>query len=824
MRTTTPPKLLPAILTSFVLLLLAPTVATAAGEAPVKEVLSSHIGSEVNKNGTNICSVTFKEECQPGKRTTEPGGFEAAEGVAVNDDPTSPQYHDLYVTDFLTHRVQIMNGDGQFVSMFGWEVDETKDKEAGATQEEKNVCTAASHDTCKPGVPGTAAGQFSEPISVTIDPAGGEVYVAESNSSGERVQEFTAEGRFLGEVGNETFHFQYGDASVLAFGGSEGLLYVGEEGRVREFEADGKFKREIPLDSLSPGPGIVYAIAVDPDGDVYLVYGRGENEQRGNIIYELNPAGQAIGEFELSPRRPEENGETGQPNSFVEVTGLALDSAGRLAVTEYEHGDNLPHFSAYRGALYGIAAGHLHLITEFTNPGGTTDSIFFGLHDLAFNDDDELYAPDFYTSPEGAQANELIRYTPVPVAEPLTGTAACTPGAESETDVTLDCALHGEVNPWEVASTEAWFQWGATTTLGQETPKQTICTTSCGKTLIALSAAVIKGLRPNETYYYQTVGEDTNVKTPELLVSEMTSFDTGLVSPRVVGAPGVSFVKSFSAVMSGELNPENANTTFAFQYAPTQACVETERNVGHPVMVSECPGMLETNALQSSEYAKIATTLEARGLQPNSGYRYRLVAKSENNTKTEAREGAGPEGEFQTAPVPVPVASSGVASAVGATSAVISGTVNPDGQPAVYTFELGVYDTAGPQYGIVVSAPAGSGSGPVEETLPLTGLQPGTTYAYRIVVSSSYGASYGETMTFTTAGLPAVLVEPTVLPQIPVPAIAFPTETPLGATTTTKSIPRKCAKGKKLNHGKCVSGKSKKKAKKAKKSSTKERQ
>ncbi len=816
MRTTTPQKLLPAILTSLALLLLAPTVATAA-EAPVKEVISSHIGAEVNKNGTSICSVA--EECQPGKKSTEPGGFEFASGVAVNDDPGSQQYHDLYVTDPETHRVDVLKADGQFVSTFGWEVNETKDNEAGATQEEKNVCAVA--ETCRSGVPGTAAGQIGELRSgVAIDPANGDVYVAEFKSSGGRVQEFTAEGRFVGEVGDEIFKFE-NSSQILAFGGPEELLYVGEEGRIREFEADGKFKREIALASIFPVPGSsVYEITVDPDGDIYLTYGHGGGETRGKVIYGLNPAGQAIGEFKLSPRRPEEDG---GPESFVEVTGLAVDPAGRLAVAEYEFGVD-PPFLAYRGVLYGIASGQLHLITEFTNPGGTVGDVENGTRNLAFNDHDELYASDFYYPPEGFQADELIRYVPVPVGEPSTGTGTCTPGMESETDVTVECALHGEINPWEVAGTEAWFQWGSTSTLGRETPKQTVCTTSCGKTPVALSAATIKGLLPNETYYYQAVGEDANVKTPELLVSETTSFDTGLVSPQVVGAPSVSFVKSFSAVMSGELNPENANTTFAFQYAPTQACVEAERVAEHSVAVGECPGVLETSALQSSEYARVATTLEARGLQPNSSYRYRLVATSENDTKTETREGAGPEGEFQTAPAPVPAALSGAASAIGATTATVAGTVNPDGQPAVYTFELGVYDAAGTQYGIVLSAPAGSGAVPVEETLPLAGLQPGTTYAYRIAVTSSYGTSYGETMTFTTTGLSAALVEPTVLPQVPIPAIAFPTET-RGATTKTKSVPKKCATPKKLEHGKCVGSKRKKQAKKAKKSSnSKERQ
>ncbi len=707
--------------------------------------------------------------------------------------------------------------------MFGWEVNETKDKQAGATQEEMNVCTAVSHDTCKPGVAGVTPGQLYEPGGVAIDPANGDVYIAERSSGKERVQQFNAEGGFVGEVGDESFNFAIGSGgSVLAFGGPEGVLYVGEAGRIREFEPDGKYKQEIAI-STKIGRE-VESLAVDPNGDIYLIYGGGEGAH-GNAIYELSPAGAVIGEFHLTPRQPRTHPE-GNPSSFVEAVGLTLDPAGRLAVTEYEYGYE-PVFSAHRGVLYDVAAGRLHQATEFTDPSGTVGNDFYGLRDLAFNDDDELYAPDFYVSPEGSQADELIRYTPVAVAEPLTDPATCKPGVESETNVTVECALHGEVNPWEVAGTEAWFQWGPTTTLGRETPKQSVCTTGCGKTPVALSAAVIAGLRPNETYYYQVIGEDANVKSPEVVVSETTSFNTGLVAPQVVGAPSALFVKPFSVVMSGELNPENANTMYAFQYATTQACVEAERVAGHAVVVGECPGVLETGALQSSEYGEVAATVEARDLQPGSGYRFRLVAKSENGAQSETREGAGPEGAFATAPAPVPAASSGAASAIGATSAVVSGTVNADGQPAVYTFEVGLSEGAGTQYGIVLSAPAGSGATPVEETLPLSGLQPGTTYAYRIAVTSSYGTSYGEPVTFTTAGLPAVLLEPLVLQQVPVPAIAFPPEAH-GSTTTTKSVPKKCSTGRKLSHGRCVTAKRKKaarKAKKAKKSSTsKERQ
>ena len=141
-----------------------------------------------------------------------------------------------------------------------------------------------------------------------------------------------------------------------------------------------------------------------------------------------------------------------------------------------------------------------------------------------------------------------------------------------------------------------------------------------------------------------------------------------------------------------------------------------------------------------------------------------------------------PEGEFATSAAPEPQATTGDPSGIGVTSATISGTVDPDGEPATYSFEVGVYTGAGTQYGTVLLASAGASSTPVAEAVTLNGLQPGTTYAYRITLSSGYvknetHTTQGATKTFTTNGEPNVLVLPTVLPQLlTTPSIVFPAE------------------------------------------------
>lgn len=299
-------------------------------------------------------------------------------------------------------------------------------------------------------------------------------------------------------------------------------------------------------------------------------------------------------------------------------------------------------------------------------------------------------------------------------------------------------------------------------------------------------SAVAEGLRPNETYYDRVAGQDQNVKTPELLTGEAVSFSTPLADPGILGEPGVSFVHSSSAVMFGELNPENAKTEYFFEYAPEHEPGEgTLVKCSKGVRKENCEDVATTPTQQSAAYGTIDTTLEATGLQPSTVYHYRLFAESENDGQSEKRSSKGEdqqEGSFTTAPAPVPQAFTGSASMIGATSAVVSGTVNPDGQPATYTFQLGIYNGADTQYGTVLSAPAGAGVLPIEESLALTGLQPGTTYAYKITIRSGYGSAEGAAMTFTTAGLPSVLVVPGVLAQLPIPNIAFPK--PVGLTTT----------------------------------------
>jgi hypothetical protein len=111
------------------------------------------------------------------------------------------------------------------------------------------------------------------------------------------------------------------------------------------------------------------------------------------------------------------------------------------------------------------------------------------------------------------------------------------------------------------------------------------------------------------------------------------------------------------------------------------------------------------------------------------------------------------------------------ASAVGPHSAVVEGTLNPNDKPATYSFEYGT-TTA---YGLVTSAASvAKGKNNVAVSATLTGLEPSTTYHFRLVASNSDGTTRGADVTFTTAADPTAPEVTAPAPADPAPAASAP--------------------------------------------------
>jgi DNA-binding beta-propeller fold protein YncE len=387
----------------------------ASSVAPSLYGVVGHLGWGMEgRTGARVCAAASAESCRPAASSVAAGGFSYPSSVASN-----PRNGDLLVADLDNHRVQRFGPAGDFVAMFGGEVNRTKDAQAGATAVQKDLCTAASGDTCGAGVAGSAPGQLAYPTSIAVDPLTGDVYVVGIDRGDYRVDEYTAQGRFLLRIGEHVnastkgntcsalemlehrarcaagaerrpydmqaaaFKFapQYGD--LLAVGGPEHLLYVGDEHRVQEFDARGGWKREILLASLSAARGSgVTSLAVDAHGDLYLVYRTVDavagNPEHVDVVRELSRQGVLRDRFAVIPRLP---------GTEAHIDGIAIGPMGSIAVIGVEIGTG---FHQRFGLLYDSRTGSL--VGEFPPPRDNDGLTFDALGRLyvAATDDQEV--------------------------------------------------------------------------------------------------------------------------------------------------------------------------------------------------------------------------------------------------------------------------------------------------------------------------------------------------------------------------------------------------------------------------------------------------
>jgi hypothetical protein len=98
-----------------------------------------------------------------------------------------------------------------------------------------------------------------------------------------------------------------------------------------------------------------------------------------------------------------------------------------------------------------------------------------------------------------------------------------------------------------------------------------------------------------------------------------------------------------------------------------------------------------------------------------------------------------------------PALSTGTASSITTSSAIVHGSVNPDGASTTYQFQYGLTNS----YGLSTSLhSAGSGTKSIAVTATTAHLIPGTRYHYRIVASNKFGVTSGSDRTFKTSGNP----------------------------------------------------------------------
>ncbi len=227
-------------------------------------------------------------------------------------------------------------------------------------------------------------------------------------------------------------------------------------------------------------------------------------------------------------------------------------------------------------------------------------------------------------------------------------------------------------------------------------------------------------------------------------------------APPLVESESSMAVTSTTAMLAGSVNPKNETPTLcAFHYAVAEALLASGPGV------AEC---VPHAAELGSGNTDVGVEASLAGLVPNTTYYYRLAAANGLGKS----EGPVPAQQFLTLPNP-PSVQTGEASPVTPYTAVISATVNPSaqGHPAqddtTYYFQYSTDESFSNQTPLT-PANVGEGTTPVTVQASLEGLEPNTTYHYRILATNNLDTTpqlaTGATQAFRTVVTPPILTEP----------------------------------------------------------------
>jgi hypothetical protein len=449
-------------------------------------------------DGETLAAQTCTSRCFTGLAAgVGPGEFDFPVGVAVDNDVLSPSFSDVYVGDARNYRVQEFSAQGAFIRMIGGEVNETKDKTAGASEAEKNLCTAVSGDVCTAGTAGGGQGQFAvEPEAIAVG-ADGTVYVGDEN----RVQEFSAEGVYQGEIPLSGV----GRVEALALDGAGDIYLTSSEvPGVREYDQGG-----VQIGPARDATGSPTAIAAGPSEELFVADGQGTNH-----ILEYDSAGVQQASFGRSSE--------GTPSgiAYSESLGalyvshedsvqiIAPPAPGPLVLQESCEG--LATTAATLSATVndeGPGASYSFEYGATTGYGQSTASTALGGEPF----EDQVIS----TSLAGLQPRTLYHFRVV-VADGSTTTygpdGSCTTlppvsiDTESVTSVsTVGARLEAELNPHGLAS-EYHFEFGLSTSYEDSAP---LPRAGVEPAEVDVPVALdVQGLTPDTTYHYCIVASN----------------------------------------------------------------------------------------------------------------------------------------------------------------------------------------------------------------------------------------------------------------------------------------------------------------------------
>ncbi len=607
----------------------------------------------------------------------------------------------------------------------------------------------------------TPLGEFSNLTSVAVHDASGTIYAVEGTSGPSspgvvvkmdqlgNAQDFSAlgspvldgsntpEGQFLslGFPGSETTR-PNSDIAVDNSGGPfDGTIYLATEGgggeqphRLYAFDPSGSFLYQ--RDFLPNGgfTNTMNGVSVDGAGSVYVSpYGSGP-------IFKFQPSSTGLtllSQYRVYPQDP--------PTVF----SSAVDSAGAMyAELQFENQDNGNHvFDTFEVPKLDSSGTRIHTLTRDRAPGLGVDQsndhpYLYTRGLLAEYNSNGAPASEFGAATvsgfrvgiavDGANGKVFVSdpsYDPnseIDVFGPLTSVTVADALLDPPSGIGFfGATLSGTVDPLGVPTTWHFEYRKKGSSPWLSTPTQN-AGSSPGATPVT---AIVEGLDHNTDYEARLAVTNTDADTSTS--SNVRSFTTVALPPPLLDP--VSAVTATSAHLSGAVNPNGLQTKWRFEYSADH------------IDWSSIP---VPDGDAGSGSSDVPVSADLADLEPNTVYFVRLVAVNGGQTTSAERS-------FKTSPLP-PVLTARSAFPVADVTATLRAVVDPNNSETTYYFEYGPDTNYGQRIPVAQDASAGAGGKPIPVQRVIAGLQPETTYHYRVIASSPAGTAIGDDVEFVT--------------------------------------------------------------------------
>ncbi|HEX4085853.1 MAG TPA: hypothetical protein VHY22_13150 [Chthoniobacteraceae bacterium] len=283
---------------------------------------------------------------------------------------------------------------------------------------------------------------------------------------------------------------------------------------------------------------------------------------------------------------------------------------------------------------------------------------------------------------------------------------------------TTGATLYGSADP-SGYSTTVNFLYGTTGTFGSSIAATQSPVSGTASTAVS---AQLSGLSPGQIYFYKVTGSS--------IAGSGTGFALTFITPASASEPTVLTgaadpVGITTATLNGTVNANGASTAVTFSYGLTGTYGTTVN--------ATLPSIGGT--------AAVAVDAPITGLLPGTPYHFAVTGSNSQGVVT------GSDEVFTTGSAVPPAVVTGSASSVTTTSVTLNGTVNPNGVSTTAFFQYGSSNLYG---SATTSVSAGSGTSAAPVGIPLSGLQEGSPYHYRLVAANTSGTTYGDDQTFAT--------------------------------------------------------------------------